>query len=513
MSTQITYTTGELDSEITNEFEARLEAAREHGSPPLPHFIAGAEVVGGERFIHHDPSRTQDAASQAHEGGQEMVARALKAAREAQKGWRGTPVEERIGRLSRVGDAIGARRLEIAAVLSLETGKTRHEAIAEVQEGIDMISTYCGFAEESNGWTRPLRSLHDGERNQDVLRPYGTFGVVSPFNFPFALLLGMSTGAMITGNTVVVKPAEDAPWTAALFTDTLAAADLPPGVFNLVHGGPDTGAALVASNVDGIVFTGSAEVGRSIARGLQDGFFSRPALTEMGGKNPAIVCATADVEAAAEGVARAAFGMSGQKCSACSRAIVLEDVYDEFAERLTGWAERFRLGDPAERDAWLGPVINADGVERFRKAVAAAEASGRVTVGGGVPDLPGHFVEATVVVDLPIGHELTRQELFLPVVTVTSVSTFDEAMVEANATPYGLTAGIYTADLAERARFLDEIEAGVLFTNRRAGATTGSWPGSQAFCGWKSSGTTGKGGLGPWYLQQFMREQSRTVVD
>ena len=319
--------------------------------------------------------------------------------------------------------------------------------------------------------------------------------------------------ALIAGNTVVFKPSEKAPWSGAILGEIARGAGLPAGVFNLVHGGPATGRALVEAGVDGVAFTGSAEVGRAIARSMQDGPFARPALTEMGGKNPAIVMASADLDAAAEGVARSAFGLSGQKCSACSRAIIVDAVHDEFVERLVAQTAGFSLGDPSDRDAALGPVINEVSTARFETAVAVAERDGEVVAGGGRPELPGHFVEPTVVAGLPLGHALERDELFLPFVTVTRVGSLDEALAEANAPVYGLTAGIFTGEPAEKQRFLDTIQAGVVYVNRRAGATTGAWPGTQSFCGWKSSGSTGKGGLGPWYLPQFMREQSRTVVE
>jgi 1-pyrroline-5-carboxylate dehydrogenase len=324
--------------------------------------------------------------------------------------------------------------------------------------------------------------------------------------------MGMASAALIAGNTVVFKPSEETPWTGAILEEIVRAADLPAGVFNLVHGGDATGRALTAAPVDGVAFTGSAAVGRAIARAMQDGPYARPALTEMGGKNPAIVTANADLDKAAEGVARAGFGLAGQKCSACSRAIVVDRVHDEFVERLAAWAERLPLGDPADRDAFLGPVVNEASVSRFAAAVSSAQRDGQIVAGGDRPDRPGHFVSPTVVSDLPHGHALERDELFLPFVTVTRVASLDDALTEANAPAYGLTAGIFSEDQAELDRFLDEIESGVIYVNRRTGATTGAWPGTQSFCGWKSSGSTGKGGLGPYYLAQFMREQSRTVV-
>jgi 1-pyrroline-5-carboxylate dehydrogenase len=411
-----------------------------------------------------------------------------------------------------VAAGIGERHIELAAVASMEIGKSRAESILEVQEAVDLITTYADQIEQNEGFVKPLASFVEAEKNTDVLRPYGVFAVISPFNFPVALAINMSSAALIAGNTVVLKPSEEAPRTGAILGEIARAAGLPPGVFNVVHGGPAAGRLLVEDAVDGVAFTGSAEVGRWIARTMQEGPYARPALTEMGGKNPAIVTARADLDKAAEGVARAAFGLSGQKCSACSRAIVEEPVHDEFVELLAEFTGRLVLGDPAEREMFVGPVVNEGSVARFEDAVAAARRDGRIVAGGGRPDRAGWFVEPTVVGDLPQGHRLERDELFLPFATVSRVRSLDEAIAEANAPAYGLTAGIFSEDEAEQERFLDTIQAGVVYVNRRAGATTGAWPGTQTFCGWKSSGSTGKGGLGPWYLPQFMREQSRTVV-
>ena len=426
--------------------------------------------------------------------------------------WRATPLDDRCRLLRAAAEAIRGRVLDMAAVVTLETGKPRVESIAEVEEAIDLIETYCRQIEERAGFEVPLGTLADNERNRSVLRPFGVFGVIGPFNFPVALVTGMSAGALVAGNTIVLKPSEHAPWSGALVAEAFAAAELPPGVVNVVHGGPATGEALAAGAIDGVVFTGSAEVGRGLTRRYQDGAFARPAITEMGGKNPAIVTAEADLDAAAEGIVASAFGFSGQKCSACSRAIVVDTVHDDLVERLRARTADLLVGDPADRDVYTGPVIDVRAVARFDAAVAEAERDGTVVAGGARPDGGGLYVEPTIVTDLPAGHRLTREELFVPFVTVTRVASFDDALAEANAIDYGLTAGIFSRDEAEVARFLDEIEAGVVYVNRRAGATTGAWPGIQSFCGWKSSGSTGKGGLGPYYVQQFMREQSRTVV-
>jgi 1-pyrroline-5-carboxylate dehydrogenase len=519
MAVRVTYTSGGIDATVHTQFERALADARAAPPPPWPHIVDGHACHEGPVFERFDPSRAERLASRAHSAEDALLARAVQAARAAHAPWRRTPFQQRLSHLALVARAIAQRHIEIAAVMSLETGKSRVEAIGEVQEATELIETYSQELSDHAGYVQALRSLAPAERCTDTLRPYGVFGVIAPFNFPFALTLGMTVAALIAGNTVVVKPSEQAPWTAALLAETMLAGELPAGVFNLVHGGPATGRALVHSAHDGIAFTGSAEVGRQIATRLSEGPFARPALTEMGGKNPAIVTASADLQKAAEGLARAAFGLSGQKCSACSRALVLADVYDALLERLTEFTAMLPVGDPSERDAFLGPVIDGAARVRFQESVARARREGCVLVGGEalaegnqLVRERGWFVAPTIVTDLPAGHELTRRELFLPFLTVTRVATLDAALAEANATDYGLTAGIFSEDEREVERFFDEAQAGVLYVNRGAGATTGAWPGVQSFCGWKSSGSTGRGALGPHYLPQFMREQSRTVV-
>jgi 1-pyrroline-5-carboxylate dehydrogenase len=512
METRLTYTTGSRSAELDRAFETALAEAREHESEPLSHLVAGREVAAGETFEREDPSRRERVASRAREG-REVVLDAVTTARPAQREWRRLPYAERVEVLRATERLIDERKLDLAAAISLEVGKVRTESIAEVEEAIDLIETYCRQVEAADGFETPLGQLSSEERNTDVLRPYGVFGVIAPFNFPFALGFGMTAAALAAGNAVVLKPPEEAPASGGAVARLLAEAGVPDGVISLVHGGPETGRTLVGSEVDGIAFTGSAEVGREIGRRLSDGPYPRPVLAEMGGKNAAIVGASADLDAAAEGIAKAAFGFSGQKCSACARAIVVAEVHDELVDRLAELARTTSVGDPADPAAATGPVVNAQAVERFARSVETARAEGTVAAGGARGEDGGWFVEPTVVSGLPAGHPLTRDELFLPLVTVVRVPDFDAALAEANAVPYGLTAGVFSRDEEELDRFLDEIEAGVVYVNRRAGATTGAWPGIQSFCGWKSSGLTGKGGLGPYYVQQFAREQSRTIVE
>jgi 1-pyrroline-5-carboxylate dehydrogenase len=512
VTTRLTYTSGAGSPGVDAAFEAALDAVRGGPAEPLPHVVAGTRAFDGRLFERRDPSRTDAVVSRAHEAPDELAAEAIARAREAQRDWRRTPVDERCAALRRAGAAISERHMELAAAVTAETGKSRTESIAEVQEAIDLIDAYCDQIERHDGFEVPLGQLSPEETNRSVLRPFGVFGVIGPFNFPVALVTGMASGALVAGNTVVVKPSEHAPLSGALVGEAFAAAGLPEGVVSLLNGGGATGRALAEGPVDGVVFTGSAEVGRALARRFQEGAYARPAITEMGGKNPAIVSDRADLDAAAAGIAASAYGFSGQKCSACSRVIVLDAVHDELVERLATRAAELAVGDPAERDAYTGPVIDERAVARYTDALREAQRDGAVAAGGRLLELPGHFVAPTVITGLPAGHRLTREELFVPLVTVTRAGSFDEALAEANAVDYGLTAGVFSEDDAEVERFLDEIEAGVVYVNRRAGATTGAWPGFQSFCGWKSSGSTGKGGLGPYYVQQFMREQSRTVV-
>jgi 1-pyrroline-5-carboxylate dehydrogenase len=267
--------------------------------------------------------------------------------------------------------------------------------------------------------------------------------------------------------------------------------------------------------IDGVVFTGSKEVGMRIHQGLSTRWI-KPCLLELGGKNAAIIMDSADLDAAAEGVTRSAFGLQNQKCSATSRVYVHQKVMQEFVERLLERTRSLKIGDPTERDVFFGPVINREAVARFERAVAQARKEGQILVGGsrltGEQFDRGHYVAPTIA-RVPLGSSLFADELFVPFLAVGEVSGLDDAIAETNRTDYGLTAGIFSQREAEITRFFDEVEAGVCYVNKRTGATTGAWPGAQPFTGWKGSGSSGKGGCGPYYVAQFMREQSRTVIE
>jgi 1-pyrroline-5-carboxylate dehydrogenase len=315
----------------------------------------------------------------------------------------------------------------------------------------------------------------------------------------------------------VYKPAEDTPWTGLALYEVYRDAGLPPGVFNYLSGrAHEMGDALWKhDDIDGVVFTGSRAVGQRIHAGLAASRWIKPCLLELGGKNAAIVTHTADLDAAAEGVARSAFGLQMQKCSATSRVYVDRRVAQAFIDRLLERTGTIRIGDPTQRDVSFGPVINERAVARFETAAAQASTEGIVLTGGQrltAGELAHGFFVAPTIASMPLASPLFRDELFVPILAVGEVANLEEAIEETNASEYGLTAGIFTSDPEEITRFFDEIEAGVCYANKRTGATTGAWPGAQPFCGWKASGSTGKGGCGPYYVTQFMREQSRTII-
>jgi len=511
MATQVDYSSSSLgDDHLERRFEEELRRLRSTESPVEPHLVGHKVIEAGELIERFDPCAPRSRVGAAREASAEVVRDAVAEAKATFKGWKATPYQERISRLRAAGTDIGTRVGDLAAIVSAETGKTRLEAVGEAQEVVDMIEHYCALMEANDGYHASLKST-ETETNYDVLVPYGVFAVISPFNFPVALAVGMMVGALVTGNTVVLKPSDKTPRSTAAIA-RLIRDHLPVGVLNVVHGGARVGESLAATDVDGIAFTGSAHVGWQLVATPSPSGLPRPVLAEMGGQNPAIVGLSANLDDAVSGIVRSAFGLSGQKCSACRRVVVVEGVADELTDRIVKAVQALVVGDPLDPHADLGPVIDDAIARRTDAAILLARSDGSLLTGGRVAGIEGNYFSPVVVTDLPRGHALTREELFAPFLTITRVATFEEAIAEANDVGYGLSAGIYSSDDRELATFLEDIEAGVIYLNRPAGATTGAWPGNQSFCGWKRSGSSGKGGLGLWYLLGFMHEQSRTVV-
>ncbi len=513
---KVTYSTlGSPDPLLHQYFDEDVAALKANLGKSYPMLIDGEWVVGEGSFENRSPINTDWLLGNFAQASDRHVERAVAAAKAAFPAWRDTPWAERAELLNKVADLISERLFEISAVVSMEIGKNRLEAIGEVEETADLIR-YCVNAIKDNaGFDRQMLSESDKHFNRSVLKPYGVWGVIGPFNFPAALTGGPSGAALIAGNTVVLKPAAEGSLTAYMIAKCMEDAGVPKGVFNMVLGGDEPGRALTAQgDLAGLTFTGSYEVGMNIIGSFTTaaGYY-RPVIAEMGGKNPTIITANADLDKAALGVMRSAFGLTGQKCSACSRVYVDAAVKETFLDKLVDLTAGLQVGDPTDADIYMGPIINESAYAAYQRYVGEMSA-GEILIGGETlaPE-DGYFVAPTIVTDLPDEHRLWQHEMFAPIVAVRAVESKDEAMQLANDVSLGLTAGLYSEDPAEVEWFLDNIEAGVLYVNRAAGATTGAWPGYQSFGGWKGSTGSGKAAGSWYYLQQYMREQSHTVVE
>ena len=515
---KITYATlGSLGEDFHQSFEAALKQLRARLGAAHPLFIEGKAIKAkAGMFTDTAPADTRVLLGKFQLGGREETRKAVASAKAVFPAWRDVGWRQRVALLRKAAELMTQRQFEFAALVGMEVGKNRFEAIAEVSEAIDLILYYCQQIEGHDGYEMPMGGT-GAERTLSVLKPYGVWAVVAPFNFPLALATGMAAGALVAGNTIVFKPASDTPWSGLRLYEVLRDAGVPPGVFNFITGpGHTAGNELITnSDVDGFIFTGSKEVGLKIYHHFAQ-TIPKPCIAEMGGKNPAIVMPSANLDDATEGVLRSAFGMGGQKCSACSRLYVHKDIAKPFMEQLVEKTKSLKIGDPTARETFLGPLINASAVKKYSGAVRLGKKHGRLVYGGGTlveGDFPrGFFVEPAIVDRIPKDSRLFQDEYFTPVLAVAEVKSLDEAIELANDSEYGLTAGIFTNEQGEQQKFFQEIEAGVTYCNRRGGATTGAWPGVQSFGGWKGSGSSGKSALGPYYVAQFMREQSQTVI-
>jgi len=517
---KITYATMSADNEeLQSAYDEAIDRVKAGWlGAEVPMFINGEKVYTEEKFESYSPINTDVHLCTAQKGTVKQAQAALAAARSAFRGWCETPWQERVAIIRDIAEKISDNSLDLSALMILEVGKSRLEALGEVEETADLLRYYADSMEKNHGFVNELGKLNPDdpkEQNFSVLRPYGVWVVISPFNFPMALSAAPIAAALVTGNTIVFKGSSDTPYNGWKTAELFAEAGLPAGVFNYVSGpGSSVGQELLDNpGIDAWTFTGSYEVGMNVYRTAANGAYPRPAIIEMGGKNPTVVSSTADLNQAATGVMRAAFGMDGQKCSACSRVYVQEDVYDEFKDKLVEMTRAIIVADPTRRDAFMGTVINKKAYEDYQRYMKKAQADGNVLVGGDVlaegEFAKGYFVEPAIVEGLPEDHELVRNELFLPILHIAKVKTLEEAMQKANDTVYGLTAGFFGE---ETDWFFDYIQAGTTYVNRAAGATTGAWPGVQVFGGWKGSGSSGKGIGGPYTLALYMHEQSRTII-
>jgi 1-pyrroline-5-carboxylate dehydrogenase len=471
--------------------------------------IGGKRLRTAEKIASVNPARPAQVVGIHQRAEAEHAEPALQAALAAFPAWSRTPVEDRVRLLLRVSQLVSDRKLQLCAWLTYEVGKNWAEADADVAECIDFLQFYAREALRLAAATTPIQ--FPGERNLLRYVPLGAGAVIPPWNFPFAIMAGMTAAAIVTGNTVILKPSPDAPTIAAKFYELLEEAGLPDGVVNFCPGeGPGFGSTVVAHpQTRFIAFTGSKKVGLEIhesAAKTQPGQrFIKRTILEMGGKDAIIVDSDADVASAVDGVVAAAFGFNGQKCSACSRAIVDSEIYDAFIDLLKDKVEALKIGPPAE-NFYIGPVVNAVAKRRILDYIAIGKSEARLLIGGEAIETAegGHYIAPTVFVDAAPNARICQEEIFGPVLAVVKSTSFEEALKIANDTEYGLTGAIYSTspDKLEHAR--NEFQVGNLYLNRKC---TGAMVGAHPFGGFNMSGTDSKAG-GPDYLLLFTQGKS-----
>jgi 1-pyrroline-5-carboxylate dehydrogenase len=472
-------------------------------------------VIGGERLrtqgkiVSLNPARPAQVVGIHQKAGAEHAEQAMQAALRAFETWRFAPAEERASLLLNAAQLIRERKFDFCAWLTYEVGKNWAEADADVGETIDFLEFYAREALRLSRATTPLQ--YPGERDELLYIALGVGAVIPPWNFPFAIMAGMTAASIVAGNTVVLKPSSDSPTIAARFMEVLEEAGLPPGVVNFCPGsGATFGNAIVEHpKTRYIAFTGSKEVGLDIhlrAAKVQPGqIWIKRTILEMGGKDSIIVSADADLDQAVAGVVASAFGFSGQKCSACSRAIVEEPIYDVFVDRVREMVQELKVGDPA-KNANMGPVVNEGALKTIKEYIEIGKTEGRLIAGGNAIETPekGYYLEPTVFADVAPGARISQEEIFGPVLAILKARDFDNALTIANNTEFGLTGSVYAEDRTKIERARREFHVGNLYFNRKC---TGAMVGAHPFGGFNMSGTDSKAG-GPDYLYLFTQAKS-----
>jgi 1-pyrroline-5-carboxylate dehydrogenase len=488
-------------------FEAALAEVQSQLGRSYPLVIAGERVEGDEKpFESTNPARPSEVIGRFASGSRAQAERAVDAAHETFATWSRVPAPERAAYLVEAARRMRERRHVFSAWMVLEVGKSWNEADADTAEAIDFLEFY---AREMLRYDQPVPLTQlPGERDTQVYLPLGVGAVIPPWNFPLAICVGMASAAIVTGNTVVVKPASDSPAIAWQFFALMEEVGLPAGVFSFLTGGGATvGDAIVRHPKTRFVsFTGSKAVGigiNKLAAEVQPGqIWLKRVVAEMGGKDAIIVDDEADL---VEGVALSAFGFSGQKCSACSRAIVTRPVYDAFVTRLKARVEQLSVGEPDRYGTYMGPVSSKRAYETILGYVEKGKKEGRVLNGGGaVPGTDGYFVQPTVFADVAPDATIAQEEIFGPVLAVIPVADFDEALAVANGTEYGLTGAVYSRNPQKIERAKREFFVGNLYINRKC---TGAIVGAHPFGGFNMSGTDSKAG-GRDYLLLFLQAKS-----
>jgi 1-pyrroline-5-carboxylate dehydrogenase len=492
--------------------EHAMKAALERVRGMLGHeyelVIGGERVRTGKEIRSLNPAKPSQVVGVHQEAGIQHAQQALAEALKAFEKWQYVSPEQRTSLLLRAAAIIRDRKFEFCAWLVYEVGKNWAEADADVAETIDFLEFYAREALRLANAEPPIQ--YPGERNRLIYIPLGVGAVIPPWNFPFAIMAGMTAAAIVCGNTVVLKPSTDAPTIAARFLDVLEEAGMPPGVVNLLQGGPEIGRALVEHpKTRFIAFTGSKAVGLEIherAAKTQEGqIWIKRTVLEMGGKDSIIVSSDADIDAAVEGVVVSAFGFNGQKCSACSRAIVEDPIYDAFLERIQERVAQIKVGDPVD-NVYMGPVVNETAMKRILNYIEIGKGEGRLLCGGKPIETAegGYFIQPTMITDVSPTARIAQEEIFGPVLAILRVKDFEEALDVANNTEYGLTGSVYTTDRRKLEHASRAFQVGNLYFNRKS---TGAMVGAHPFGGFKMSGTDSKAG-GPDYLLLFTQAKS-----
>ena len=465
-------------------------------------------VVAG-KLVSTNPAHPDEVVGIHSQATPELAARAVELAHAHFPAWSRTPAETRIRMLLRLAELLRERKLDFDAWLVVEAGKTWPEAEAETAEAIDFCEYYAREMARLDG-PQPVVQL-PGERGELRYLALGAGVVIPPWNFPLAILCGMTVAALVTGNTVVIKPSSETPTVGAIFAQTLLEAGFPPESFSFLPGsGGAIGDILVQHpKTRFISFTGSRDVGLRInelaaRRSHGSQLWIKRVVAEMGGKDAIVVDDNCDLDAAVVGVAASAFGYQGQKCSACSRAIVHERVYDMFLEKLRARAERITVGCPEDPAHGMGPVISAGARKAIFEYVTIGRLEGRLLVGDGAVPARGHYVPPTVFADVEARARIFQEEIFGPVLAVAKARDFEQALAMANDTQYGLTGALYSTDTAHIARAREEFFVGNLYINRKC---TGAMVGAHPFGGFNMSGTDSKAG-GPDYMPLFLQGKS-----
>jgi 1-pyrroline-5-carboxylate dehydrogenase len=475
--------------------------------------IAGERIRTAEKLKSMNPARPDEIVGIHQKATPELADQAVETAHRNFVEWSRTPAGDRVRMLMKTAALIRERKYEFDAWLVYEAGKTWPEAEAEVAEAIDFCEYY---AREMVRLAGPQSVVQlPGEHDEMRYLPLGVGVVIPPWNFPLAILCGMSCAALVTGNTVVIKPSSETPTVAAVFAETLLEAGFPTHSFCFLAGsGGAIGDLLVAHpKTRFISFTGSRDVGLHInelaAKPQKGQMWIKRVVAEMGGKDAIIVDlervdGESDLDAAVEGVAVSAFGYQGQKCSACSRAIVDEGVYDRFLEKLKARTEKIKVGEPDDPANYMGPVISAGAKKSIQQYVETGKREGRVLTGGGSGPGSGHFLQPTVIADVDSSARVFQEEIFGPVLAVAKARDFDHALQMANDSQYGLTGAIYSNNAAHIARAREEFFVGNMYINRKC---TGAMVGAHPFGGFNMSGTDSKAG-GPDYLLLFLQAKA-----